>query len=135
MAEILGRRNYSAHNEKGRRKKVDEYRVTLMPTLYKVYVVLMKKLREGTEDKGIIPQNQTGFRKGMGTMDNIYTLNFLINRQIERKRGKMVVFFVDLKAAFDSVNREILMEAIKERRIREGLTKKRGRLLGCTQVA
>lgn len=37
---------------------------------------LMKEIGE----KGLLPPNQTGFRKGKGTIDNIYTLNYLINR-------------------------------------------------------
>lgn len=45
-------------------------------------------------------------------MENIYVLNYLINRQIGKKNGGMVVLFVDLKAVFDSVDRELL---IKER--------------------
>lgn len=55
------------------------------------------------EKKKIIPQTQTGFRKGMGIMDNVYILNYLINRQIERKKGKLNAMFVDLKAMFNMV--------------------------------
>jgi len=45
--------------------------VTIMP-LYKVYMMaLAEKIREEVEEKGIVPQNQTNFRKRMGTMDNI----------------------------------------------------------------
>ncbi|XP_024886911.1 golgin subfamily A member 6-like protein 1, partial [Temnothorax curvispinosus] len=91
----------------------------------KVYVaVLAERLREEVEHKGIIPPNQTGFRKGMRTVDNIYVLNYLINRQIRRKGGKVVALFVDLKAAFDSVDREVLMEALRERGVREGLVER-----------
>lgn len=36
----------------------------------------------------MIPHNQTDFRNGMGTMDNIYVLNYLIGRQVGRKGGK-----------------------------------------------
>lgn len=39
---------------------------------------------------------------------------------MERK-GKMVVLFVDIKAAFDSMNREILMEGMRKRGVREEL--------------
>jgi hypothetical protein len=62
-------------------ERVEDYRgVTMMPTLYKVYVsVLTERLREEVEEKGIVPHNQTGFRKGMDTMDNIYVLNYLVN--------------------------------------------------------
>lgn len=47
--------------------------------------VLTEKLREEVESKGIISRIQMGFRKGMGKIDNIYVLNMLINRQLNRK--------------------------------------------------
>jgi len=46
-----------------------------------------------------------GFRKGMGTMDNIYVINYMINRQIGRKNEGMVALFINMKATFDSVDR------------------------------
>jgi len=103
--------------------RVEDYRgVTLMPTLYKVYTgVLAERLREEVEGKGIIPPNQTGFRKGMGSIDNIYVLNYLVNKRLERKKGKVIAMFVDLKAAFDSVDREVLIGTMRQRGIREGL--------------
>lgn len=71
-----------------------------MPTLYKVYVgMLIERLKE---EKNMVPQNQTDFRKRMGVIDNIYVLNFLVNRQLKRKSGMVMATFVDLKAAFDS---------------------------------
>lgn len=57
-------------------------------------------------------------------MDNIYALNYLINRQIDRGKGKMIILFVDLKAAFDSVDRGLLTETIRRRGVREDLVKK-----------
>jgi len=51
----------------------------------------------------------------MGTIDNIYVLNYLVNRQINKKKGKLVAFFVDLRAAFDTVDREVLGKAMRER--------------------
>jgi len=105
--------------KKGQGTRVEEYRgVTVMPTLYKVYsAVLAERLRE-VEGRGMLPPSQTGFRKGMATIDNIFTLNYFINRQIGRKGGKLIAVFVDLKAAFDSVDRGILLSALKERGIR-----------------
>ena len=57
-------------------------------------------------------------------MDQIYALNYLINRQLGKKRGKMTAVFVDLKAAFDSIDREILVRAMRERGVGEGLVKR-----------
>ena len=46
----------------------------------------------------MLPPSPTDFRRGVGCIDNIYTLNYLINRQIGRKERKMIVLFVDMKA-------------------------------------
>lgn len=75
--------------KKGEGVTVEEYRgITVMPTLYKVYAsVLVERLREETEFKKVIPHNQRGFRRGMGTMDNIYVLNYIVNRQMTKKGG------------------------------------------------
>lgn len=48
----------------------------------------------------------------------------MVNRQLSREKGKMVALFVDLTAAFDSVDREILERALKEKGIREDLVGK-----------
>lgn len=114
--------------KKGAGTKVEEYRgVTLMPSLYKIYTaVLAKRLEEEAEEKGMIPPNQTGFRRGVGTIDNVYVLNYVVNREVAEERGKLVALFIDLKAAFDSVDRKIMMDALEERGVREGLRERVG---------
>lgn len=95
-----------------------------MTALYKIYsMVLAERIKKDCEEKRVITQNQTGFRKGMGTIDNIYVINYLVNKQLEKGK-KAVVLFVDMKAAFDSVDRKILHKTMKERGIREGLIEK-----------
>lgn len=103
--------------KKGEGKRVEEYRrVTLMSTLYKVYTsILAKMIEEQVKEKDAIPQNQTGFRKGTGTLDNIYVLNYMVNWSLERKGGKIIAFFMDLKAAFDSVDRGVLVTAMRDK--------------------
>lgn len=85
--------------KKGEGKDVNHYRgSTVMPTLYKVYaMVLAKRLREEVKRKNVIPQNQGGFRRGIGTLDNIFVLNYLANKQLQSKGGKLVALFVDLR--------------------------------------
>lgn len=85
----MERRGHSTSGGKGKGEVAREYRLTLMPTLYKIYtIVLTERLREEMEGKGMLPTNQVGFRKGKRTMDNIFLLNYLINRQLEKKGGK-----------------------------------------------
>lgn len=109
--------------KKREEKKAKNYRgITIMPSLYKIYTaILAERLREEVETKNLIPGNQTGFRRKMGTIDQIYALNYLVNRQIGREKGKMTVLFIDLKAAFDSVDKGMLIKVMKERGISEGL--------------
>ena len=97
--------------------KVDDYRgITLTQTAYKVYAsVLAERLRLEVEEKRLLPPSQTGFRSGVGCIDNVYVLNYLINRQVGRKRKNMVILFTDMKAAFDSVDREVLVRAMRGR--------------------
>lgn len=76
--------------KRGQGERVDDYRgMTIMPTLYKVYTaVLEERLREEVEGREMIPAGQTGFRRGMRTIDNVYVLNYLVNRQVQRKGEK-----------------------------------------------
>lgn len=40
------------------------------------------------------------------------------------KKEKVVALFVELKSAFDSVNREVLLKTMRQRGIREGLVER-----------
>jgi len=60
----------------------------------------------------------------MGTLDNIYAINYLINKQLGRKGVKLVALSIDLKTAYDSIDREMLMGTMRQRRVREGLAKR-----------
>lgn len=95
---------------------VEEYRgVTLMPTFYKVYVsVLADRLKE-IEGVRLLSENHLGCRKGRRTMHAMYIINSLMNRQVHRRKGTIVALFVDLKEAFDSVRREIVIKATRGR--------------------
>lgn len=56
----------------------------------------------------------------MGTIDHIYVLNYLYKKRMAEKKRKMVVMFIDMKVAFDSVDREILLE-YKEKEDKKGV--------------
>lgn len=87
--------------KKGEGEKIEEYRgVTLMSTLYKICTtVLAERLREEVEGKRIIPENQVGFKKDKGVLDNVYVLNYMIQKQINRNKGKLVCVFNRFKGS------------------------------------
>jgi len=51
-------------------------------------------------------------------------LNYVVNRQLGREKGRIAAMFIDLKGVFDAVNRDILWEALEQRGMRRGLRKR-----------
>ncbi|CAH8653059.1 unnamed protein product, partial [Heterobilharzia americana] len=56
-------------------------------------------------------ENQTGFRPGRGCIDQIFTLRQALEHRHAYRRPTIAVF-LDLKAAFDSVDREVLWQCL-----------------------
>jgi len=91
-----------------------------MDTACKIYAnILNEKLVKEAEKK--MKDVQFGFRKEKGTTDAIYTVNYVANRQLSKKRGKIFAFFADMKAAFDKVDRRKLNEMMKRIGIEDNL--------------
>jgi hypothetical protein len=60
----------------------------------------------------ILAESQAGFRKGYSTIDHIFTLNAIVDKSFSKRGGKLYACFVDLKSAFDSVQREPLFDIL-----------------------
>lgn len=110
-------------HKKGDKHMAQNYRgITLLNTAYKIYATLLtEKLLSEVEDKNIVPDNQAGFRKGRSTVDNIYILNYAVQKEISKEQGKLYALFADLKAAFDIVNRQKLFSMMNNLGISENL--------------
>ena len=82
--------------------------ITLLSILGKIFTrVLNNRLTTWAEDYGIYVEAQNGFRKGRGTVDNLFILQQLIDNYIE-KGEKLYAFFIDFTKAFDYVVRDNL---------------------------
>lgn len=57
-------------------------------------------------------------------MDSIYALNYVAIRQINKKGEKLVVLFTNLRAAFDLVDRGVLIGMMRTKGIKEGLMRR-----------
>lgn len=86
-------------------------------------MILEEKLKQELERKEILQETQAGFRAGRRTMDNLYILNRTVDKELEKKGGKVYAFFIDLRAAFDTINRKKLIEVMKKNGITEQLVK------------
>ncbi|KAJ4451798.1 hypothetical protein ANN_03270 [Periplaneta americana] len=98
---------------KGDRASPDSFRgVALENTFFKVFTtILNRRLIEATE--GNIPDHQFGFIKGRSTLHAVKYLMDQIEDTLRHPGGKYYTVFVDLKKAFDSLNRGKLIEKLK----------------------
>jgi polyphosphate kinase len=54
-------------------------------------------------------------------MNDVYVLNYLVNKRVSTARREVVTAFIDLKAGFDNVNRNIPWGTMKKSGVRKGL--------------
>ncbi|CAH8455988.1 unnamed protein product [Schistosoma bovis] len=74
--------------------------------LASIIVVRLTKTRK-LQTRG----NQVGFRPGCGCIDHIFTIRQVLEHKHTYRRPTMTVY-LDLKAAFDSVDREVLCQCL-----------------------
>ncbi|XP_024874051.1 trichohyalin-like [Temnothorax curvispinosus] len=110
-------------------RKVIQRGITLLNSAYKIYaMVLEERLKAEIEDKNIIAETQTEFRRGRSTIDNIFILNYITNRELVNKGGKIYAFFADLSATFDKVDREELNKIMERTGISQKIRKRIGEI-------
>lgn len=87
--------------------------ISLLDAGYKILANLMaRRLSNWVEKKKRLRESQAGFRPERGTREHIFVLNSLINQRLKVPGGRLYVAFIDFKAAFDTVDRTILMEKL-----------------------
>ncbi|XP_018393041.1 PREDICTED: uncharacterized protein LOC108772084, partial [Cyphomyrmex costatus] len=80
---------------------------------------IVKKIVQDLDEREGWSRSQGGFRKGR-SIENVKILQHIVGKRI--KSGKKVwAMFIDLKAAFDRIDRKILWEMMKKRGISEDL--------------
>ena len=74
--------------------------------------ILNARAVQHTEDLGLGAQNQTGFRPGLATQHNLFALQHMIDEA--HSNGKhMYTCFLDLKGAYDRVQRPLLWQVLR----------------------
>ena len=110
-------------HKKGNKLLLDNYRgISLLSVTSKLFTsIINNRLYTWMEENMKICEEQAGFRRQFSTIDHIYTLYSMVNNRLHgQKRGKLYVAFIDFKKAFDTVNREVLWDCMKE----EGISTK-----------
>ena len=97
--------------KKGNASDPTKYRgISIGSTLSKIGInIILNRLSEFYESQ--LSRTQFGFRSGLGCNDGIYALKQLHEIASSSDR-KLYVCFIDLSAAFDHVNRDLLFRTI-----------------------
>ena len=102
----------------------DNYRgISLLSIAGKVYALTLLN-RVSARMEATISEHQCGFRSGRGTSDQLFTLNQILSNAFEYNVPTHTCF-VDLKKAYDTVNRPALWQVLRQ----VGLSTKVQRLL------
>ena len=66
------------------------------------------------DENGKIDEEQSGFRTGHSTVDSMLVLYAIIQRYLLKKSGKVYVCFVDVRKAFDTINKNVLWNVLRK---------------------
>ena len=101
-------------HKKGRVDLCENYRpISLLNVWYKVFASLVHKrlVAAGAEQR--LSQTQFGFRSGHSTLDAIFVLRRKIDLAAAQRDGKLFVMALDWAKAFDSINPESMIAALR----------------------
>lgn len=104
--------------KKGNSSDCNNYRaVCLSNVALKLYTrIIERKLRGYVENQ--FEEEQAAFRPGRQAQDHIYTLRTISEKMLETNR-EFYLAFIDLKAAFDTVNRRRVWEVCRRKGVPE----------------
>ncbi|CAA9998988.1 unnamed protein product [Nesidiocoris tenuis] len=111
-------RNQEAIEESRQGDQADpsNYRgIALMSTIVKVFTtILADRLTSWANVRGVLPEEQAGFRAKRSCTDHIFTLHAAACLCLMKKRQPLVTVMVDLKRAFDSVCHDKLWSKLEK---------------------
>ena len=103
------------HKGNGKPKeKIENYRpIAVMNVTAKVFgTVINEKLERWAEENKVWGEEQAGFRKGRGGLENIFVMRDIIEKYKKSGKGLYLVF-LDIEKAYDTVDRQRLFSLLK----------------------
>lgn len=100
--------------------------IALVNSITKLFTqIIHDRLESWATAVNLVPEEQAGFRKGRGVMDNLFTLQSAIHLRLRQTGGKAYALFVDFRRAFDLVPQQKLWKKM----LRFGISSKTIRIL------
>jgi len=88
--------------------------IALSNCISKIFInIPSKRLSTWCDDNDVIDESQAGFRKGYSTIDKLFNLQSVVQKYLTVKRGRVYVFYVDFRKAFDSCPHYLLWSCLR----------------------
>ena len=102
------------HN-KGSKTNLDNYRsIAITSNVSKIFTrIIGERLKEVVEKNQWLGEEQNGFRQNRRTVDNLFVISNIMNIA-KRLNEKLFLGFIDLRKAYDRVNRRKLWEKLRD---------------------
>ena len=103
---------------KKRKPTIRDFRpISVTDVVYKIFMTVIKnRIEEHLEKNHLIKENQTGFTKGGKKEENLFILQYLVGKAFKRKKT-LIVITIDYSKAYDSIDRNKMIQALKEYKI------------------
>ena len=98
----------------GQKDDLDNYRgISVGSCFGKMFgLLLTNRLRNTIAKFSLIGPNQIGFLEGNRASDHVFVVNTLVNKIVKNEGKNLYVAFIDLKKAYDSVDRNFLFSKL-----------------------
>jgi hypothetical protein len=87
--------------------------VILLNVIRKILAIVMVRRIFDRLDSNI-PITQLAYRPDRSTTENVFSLRILIEKAISQSNSGIYILLLDMSKAFDSVNREVLLDDLKD---------------------
>ena len=93
---------------------------SLINSISKVFItILTTQLQKWTEENSVLDESQSGFRKSYSTIDNLFSLQTIIQKYLCRTGGRFFCIFIDFRRASDSIPHNKIWDSFKRKGINE----------------
>ena len=120
--EVLKTAKVTPLHKAGDNDVADNFRsISVLSQINKVFEKLIhERLMTFIQNNNILTNSQFGFRKGHNTSHSASHLNEQVIKHLEKKKV-CAILFIDLKAAFDTIDHDILAKKLEHYGIRDNI--------------